>query len=569
MNSTYLISDCIIQIIKYLENDIKSIYCCILINKAWSYTTIPFLWRNPFEIISNGNFSKAPKIIQTYILCLSDIDKLHLIYEGFNISKTESAFFDYPSYIKEINCNLVNKSISTWFKKTYFEHKSINEEKENLFIGKIYDMFFSRYNRLYSFEIGLRKYGSFNYPNFSSFLGLRQTITDLQHLGIYFHPSDNEQINEKINEQISKFFKKLLTFQCHNIHFIDYKSCANRDILVYYDEKNIAYFKISELIKLQYGLRLFRYLGETSILNFEEATSVFGAFKTQINSLTHLELRGIGFNDKIIQCLQLFKNLKFLIIINCYQDKLLSEDLFPGPEQLSITKFVFLNNRNMSENLQVAFLKLPNYNLKSLTTDFIDNQKVIDSLNYQFPNIIYLSTRIEKNGFVHMDWISNLTKLSHLILDVSFNVLGYLTYSHIYHFGLLLPSSLKVLHIDNEHFSPHILGNLLKACVEKKISLEILGLHFDYRSRINDSYLHTILDYISRQPDDDLIGLKELRIGVGLNKESLEDIFPDNILKVVKKNVPVFTNKNEYGYWYWNWVRDDCNKFGQDSLIDV
>lgn len=562
-------SDCIIQIINYLEDDIKSIFCCMLINKAWSYTAIPFLWRNPFGIISNGDFSKAPKIVQTYILCLSENDKLHLIYEGFNISKTESAFFDYPSYIREINCNLVNKSISTWFKKTYFEHKSINEEKENLFVGKIYDMFFSRCNRLFSFEIGLRKYGSFNYPNFSSFLRLRQAITDLQHLGIYFHPLDNEKINEQINEHISKFFIKLLTFRCHNIHFIDYKSCANKDILVYHDEKNIAYFKISELIKLQHGLRLFRYLGEISILNFEESSSIFDALKTQINSLTHLELRGIGFNGKIIQCLKLFKNLRFLIIINCYQDKLLSEDLFPEPEQLSITKFVFLSNRNMSDNLQVAFLKLPNYNLKSLTTDFIDNPKIINSLNYQFPNIIYLSTRIERNGFVHMNWISNLTKLSHLVLDVSFNVLGYLTYSHIYHFGLLLPLSLKVLHIDNEHFSPHILGNLLKACVEKKISLEILGLHFDYRSRINELYLHTILEYISRFPGDDLIGLKELRIGVGLNKESLEDIFPDKILKIVKENVPVFTNKNEYGYWYWNWIRDDCNKFGQDSLIDV
>ncbi|POG83288.1 hypothetical protein GLOIN_2v1491105, partial [Rhizophagus irregularis DAOM 181602=DAOM 197198] len=243
---------------------------------------IPFLWRNPFGIISNGDFSKAPKIVQTYILCLSENDKLHLIYEGFNISKTESAFFDYPSYIREINCNLVNKSISTWFKKTYFEHKSINEEKENLFVGKIYDMFFSRCNRLFSFEIGLRKYGSFNYPNFSSFLRLRQAITDLQHLGIYFHPLDNEKINEQINEHISKFFIKLLTFRCHNIHFIDYKSCANKDILVYHDENNIAYFKISELIKLQHGLRLFRYLGEISILNFEESSSIFDALKTQI-----------------------------------------------------------------------------------------------------------------------------------------------------------------------------------------------------------------------------------------------------------------------------------------------
>src|SRR5579859_7792246 len=108
MNSSTnkLIPDCIVQIIKYLENDIKSIYCCILVNKVWFYTTIPFLWRNPFEIISNGRFLKASNIIQTYILCLPMVDRLHLINKGFNIPRDQSAFFDYSSCIKEIDCDI-------------------------------------------------------------------------------------------------------------------------------------------------------------------------------------------------------------------------------------------------------------------------------------------------------------------------------------------------------------------------------------------------------------------------------------------------------------------------------
>src|SRR6185369_2926995 len=51
---------------KYIEDDYKTLYSCILVNKQWHIINIPTLWRNPFYSLNS---------IKVLINCLLEEDK--------------------------------------------------------------------------------------------------------------------------------------------------------------------------------------------------------------------------------------------------------------------------------------------------------------------------------------------------------------------------------------------------------------------------------------------------------------------------------------------------------------
>src|SRR2546421_223836 len=57
------------EIFKYIENNHKSLYSCILVNKEWHEMNISTLWRNPFQ-------TKISVIILINCLLIEDRDLL-------------------------------------------------------------------------------------------------------------------------------------------------------------------------------------------------------------------------------------------------------------------------------------------------------------------------------------------------------------------------------------------------------------------------------------------------------------------------------------------------------------
>ena len=53
MQKTFLPPEILTEIFQYVEDDYKTLFSCVLVNKYWHKFSIPKLWRHPF--ISTGS----------------------------------------------------------------------------------------------------------------------------------------------------------------------------------------------------------------------------------------------------------------------------------------------------------------------------------------------------------------------------------------------------------------------------------------------------------------------------------------------------------------------------------
>src|SRR5688572_9073120 len=84
------------EIFKYIEDDCKTLYSCILVNKQWHSINIPTLWRNPFY---------SPNSIKILINCLLEEDKDSLTGVELNFELLEKA----PLYNYARFCIIIEK----------------------------------------------------------------------------------------------------------------------------------------------------------------------------------------------------------------------------------------------------------------------------------------------------------------------------------------------------------------------------------------------------------------------------------------------------------------------------
>jgi hypothetical protein len=126
--------DILYLIFEELGKDSKSLFSCLMVNKIWSETVIPILWRNPWCYdISYDNKSYLFAIIAFY---LPDNTKEFLTVQGAlpQIS-CQPPLFDYLSYCRSINVKIINKIISTGSLLLY-DQFLLQQEFYNLFIKK-------------------------------------------------------------------------------------------------------------------------------------------------------------------------------------------------------------------------------------------------------------------------------------------------------------------------------------------------------------------------------------------------------------------------------------------------
>jgi hypothetical protein len=104
--------DILFLIFEELQDDSKPLFSCLMVNKLWCETVIPILWRNPWHY--NINYSNKSNLFSIIASYLSDDIKEFLIRQGIQLRSVsyKSPLFDYLSFCRSINIDIINKIIS-------------------------------------------------------------------------------------------------------------------------------------------------------------------------------------------------------------------------------------------------------------------------------------------------------------------------------------------------------------------------------------------------------------------------------------------------------------------------
>jgi hypothetical protein len=105
--------DILFLIFEELKEDSKFLFSCLMINRLWCETVIPILWKNPW-CYNNINYSKKNYLFFIISCYLFDDIKEFITEQGIQLpsGSNQSLLFDYLSFCRSINVNIINKIIS-------------------------------------------------------------------------------------------------------------------------------------------------------------------------------------------------------------------------------------------------------------------------------------------------------------------------------------------------------------------------------------------------------------------------------------------------------------------------
>src|SRR5687768_13674966 len=103
--------DILFLIFEELQNDSKSLFSCLLVNRLWCETVIPILWRDPWCYEDDINYQKKSSLYHIITFSLPNDVKEFLTNKGIPISH-QSLLFDYLSFCRSINIKVIGNIIS-------------------------------------------------------------------------------------------------------------------------------------------------------------------------------------------------------------------------------------------------------------------------------------------------------------------------------------------------------------------------------------------------------------------------------------------------------------------------
>ncbi|CAG8674845.1 6694_t:CDS:1 [Rhizophagus irregularis] len=103
--------DILFLIFEELQDNSKYLFSCLMVNRIWSETVIPILWRNPWRYAIN--YSKKNSLYTIITVYLSNYIKEFLSKKGIKIKISgQSLAFDYLSFCRSINIKIIDDIIS-------------------------------------------------------------------------------------------------------------------------------------------------------------------------------------------------------------------------------------------------------------------------------------------------------------------------------------------------------------------------------------------------------------------------------------------------------------------------
>ena len=93
-----------------------TLYSCMLVRRSWYRSIVPILWSNPFKSVKAENSEKLMDTHLKFLPCETNsyyLKKQMLLKDGKNLLSllggTSSFIFDYPIYLKVLDCSHINQ----------------------------------------------------------------------------------------------------------------------------------------------------------------------------------------------------------------------------------------------------------------------------------------------------------------------------------------------------------------------------------------------------------------------------------------------------------------------------
>ncbi|EXX54889.1 uncharacterized protein OCT59_012950 [Rhizophagus irregularis] len=273
--------DILFLIFEELQEDSKSLFSCLMVNRLWCETVIPILWRNPW---CYNNINYKNKIYLFFIIAYYLFDDIKDFITNQRIKlpsdSNQSLLFDYFSFCRSINVNNINNIISIGSNLDYNQY----------FIQqKFYYFFMKKCPELKYFDMKSMKHQIFYFPEAEARL---ESLCEL-----------------KCDTSIdSSYYYGLLPF-CKYIQ---------RLIIINVDPK--PNHGIAKLIEVQKNLKYFEWKDNfcDDILTEDPYEEVLLALEKKVASLSHLRICLLyvdNYEHALLQkILSKFYKLKILII---------------------------------------------------------------------------------------------------------------------------------------------------------------------------------------------------------------------------------------------------------------
>ncbi|CAG8610245.1 19368_t:CDS:2 [Rhizophagus irregularis] len=214
----YLNEDVLYLVLKELEDDRKTLYLCLTVNKTWCEIIIPILWKNPWKYLKGNQQKKKLLFINIIISHLSDASRNNLKSLKVDIltNSYTKPLFNYVSFCKYLNLRNLNEMFNI------INHN--NDVKK-----EIYNLFINENTRLTHLYIP----NQFDYP-IHLIPGANLCFSNLKFL------SCNTSINDNVLSG--------LTEMC--------KSIKEIELVVKEDNNNYGIIKLIEATKKLFNVRL-------------------------------------------------------------------------------------------------------------------------------------------------------------------------------------------------------------------------------------------------------------------------------------------------------------------------
>ena len=127
--------DILFLLFENLQDDSKSLFSCLMVNRLWCETVIPILWRNPW--CYNIRYLKNSSLYYIITFYLTDDIKEFLIRQEIQIPQIsyQQLLFDYLSFCRSINIEAINNIIYSGSSLAYNQFL-LKQEIYNLIIRK-------------------------------------------------------------------------------------------------------------------------------------------------------------------------------------------------------------------------------------------------------------------------------------------------------------------------------------------------------------------------------------------------------------------------------------------------